>query len=489
MPKQTQLATTEAPAEIAPEIMEKVLIGGDLAALKPEERIAYYKAVCQSLNLNPLTRPFEYTTIDGKQLLYAKKDCTEQLRRRDGISVTGLERNKSDDGIYTVIAKVKNSEGREDEAIGAVGMVEPLFVLEWQNGKRVKAKNPVAGQPLAPDERAKRMMVAETKAKRRATLSLAGLGIPDESEIEGVINDTPAEPRQIQLEAQNAADTARVIEAGGTVEVIEPKKTRARKAKEEHAPVVTPWQDVVCHVGTAEGPMLGRKVSELPRKVVEWLRDTWMPKLTSQTDKDSALIDAVAGYFAANPEPEPEPTPEPVKEPAPVPQAEVDPLAEEDTAEPETEKPKMEWRSVMLQIPGSKYSGHTLGEFETSKPGFLGVDCRPLSWFRTFLKGGIPKIEAKGNLDVKDKILINAIKAACEELHAFDDVNWLDGLDEAGLRSEINRRFDSAGVSSITREKVLSPMQVKDLNTATKEEMRYILSEWENVEVLIEGEK
>jgi hypothetical protein len=35
--------------------IEKAVIGGDLAPLKPEQRLAYYKAVCDSVGLNPLT--------------------------------------------------------------------------------------------------------------------------------------------------------------------------------------------------------------------------------------------------------------------------------------------------------------------------------------------------------------------------------------------------------------------------------------------------
>src|SRR5690606_14334225 len=55
--------------------------------------------------------------------------------------------------------------------------------------------------PLGPDELANALMKAETKAKRRATLSICGLGMMDESEIETVegaqpvvIDDVPDQP-------------------------------------------------------------------------------------------------------------------------------------------------------------------------------------------------------------------------------------------------------------------------------------------------------
>ena len=44
------------------DIMESVLINGDLAKLTPEERTRYYNGVCRSLGLNPLTQPFARTS-------------------------------------------------------------------------------------------------------------------------------------------------------------------------------------------------------------------------------------------------------------------------------------------------------------------------------------------------------------------------------------------------------------------------------------------
>jgi hypothetical protein len=61
----TNALVRREPPSVA-EAIEKVLIGGDLAPLKVEERIDYYKKVCQSLGLNPLTRPFDYSVFDGR---------------------------------------------------------------------------------------------------------------------------------------------------------------------------------------------------------------------------------------------------------------------------------------------------------------------------------------------------------------------------------------------------------------------------------------
>ena len=77
---------------IDPAIMEQVLIGGDLAQLTEAQRLAYYRTVCQSLGLNPLSKPFEYLWLNGKLRLYALRDCADQLRRLHGISIYIMNR-------------------------------------------------------------------------------------------------------------------------------------------------------------------------------------------------------------------------------------------------------------------------------------------------------------------------------------------------------------------------------------------------------------
>lgn len=100
-------------------IIEQVVVQGDLSKLNPEQRVVYYKKVCESAGLNPFTRPFEYILLNGKLTLYAKKDCTEQLRKINGISIEGLD-DKIIDDLYIVKARAKTKDGRTDESTGAV---------------------------------------------------------------------------------------------------------------------------------------------------------------------------------------------------------------------------------------------------------------------------------------------------------------------------------------------------------------------------------
>lgn len=143
-----------------PEDVERVLVMGDLAQLSPEHRMAYYQAVCKSLGLNPLTKPFEYLTLNGKLRLYALRDCTDQLRKIHGVSIYISSRERLGD-VYIVTARAKDRTGREDESTGVVTVGH-----------------------LKGDALANALMKCETKAKRRVTLSIAGLGWLDETELE-----------------------------------------------------------------------------------------------------------------------------------------------------------------------------------------------------------------------------------------------------------------------------------------------------------------
>jgi hypothetical protein len=149
----------DAQRTIPPEVMEKVVIGGDLSELNAAQRAESYTAVCRSLGLNPLTKPFEFLTLNGKLRLYALRDCADQLRRLHGISIYITNRERMGD-IYIVTARAKDRTGREDESTGAV----PLGNIKG-------------------DALANALMKAETKAKRRVTLSIAGLGWLDETEL------------------------------------------------------------------------------------------------------------------------------------------------------------------------------------------------------------------------------------------------------------------------------------------------------------------
>ena len=94
---ETAIQPIRQPPREALRDLEQVVVQGNLANLTEAERIGYYARVCESLGLNPLTRPFEYITLNGKLTLYARKDATDQLRDMHGVSVLKVEREFDDD--------------------------------------------------------------------------------------------------------------------------------------------------------------------------------------------------------------------------------------------------------------------------------------------------------------------------------------------------------------------------------------------------------
>jgi len=143
-------------------LLEQVVVQGDLSKLSANDRVAYYARVCESLGLNPLTKPFDYINLNGKLVLYAKRDAADQIRSNRNVSIVITARELLED-VYVVTARASTPDGRTDESTGAVA---------------------IAG--LKGEARANAMMKAETKAKRRVTLSIGGLGWLDETETDSI---------------------------------------------------------------------------------------------------------------------------------------------------------------------------------------------------------------------------------------------------------------------------------------------------------------
>ena len=100
-------------------ILEQVVLGGDLSNLSPAPRLHYYREVCRSLELNPLTKPFSYLHFNNRLVLYATKDCTEQLRKKHGVSVDPPVLTEMADAIFVTIT-ARDRDGRTDSDIGVV---------------------------------------------------------------------------------------------------------------------------------------------------------------------------------------------------------------------------------------------------------------------------------------------------------------------------------------------------------------------------------
>lgn len=153
------MSATQA-QELSMVAIEQVLVQGDLSKLTVEQRVQYHNLVCKSLGLNPLTRPFNFLVLNGRTVMYATRDCTDQLRKINSVSIMSMDSKEVGD-LIVVTTSAKDKSGRTDFATGVLN------------------KKGLIGADLA-----NAMMKAETKAKRRVTLSLCGLGLLDESEVE-----------------------------------------------------------------------------------------------------------------------------------------------------------------------------------------------------------------------------------------------------------------------------------------------------------------
>tara|TARA_R100000656_G_scaffold19059_1_gene17477 strand:+ start:1688 stop:2632 length:945 start_codon:yes stop_codon:yes gene_type:complete len=142
--------------------IEAALMDGDLSRLTAEEKLSHYQMVCKTVGLNPLTKPFQYITLNGKLQMYALKGATDQLRKIYKIDCEVMK-TETVNGLYVVQVKVKDKYGRVDEDMGFA-----------------KIDN------LSGDALGNAMLKAVTKAKRRATLSMCGLGMLDEDEVKSI---------------------------------------------------------------------------------------------------------------------------------------------------------------------------------------------------------------------------------------------------------------------------------------------------------------
>jgi hypothetical protein len=91
--------------------------------------------------------------------------------------------------IYTVTARAEDMTGRTDESCGVVSL-----------------------KGFQGEARSNKIMCAETKAKRRVTLSICGLGWLDETEVESQIQAQPSRPVVAALAAPVVIDPQKPME-------------------------------------------------------------------------------------------------------------------------------------------------------------------------------------------------------------------------------------------------------------------------------------
>ena len=120
MTTQLEPRAQDAPA-VAPETMAAVLGSGDLAKLTPGQRVEYLNALCRSVGLNPLTRPFEFIQFQNKVQIYASANAFQQLAGIHKATLRVDDRTRHDDGWEVWVTAIF-PDGREVQDVGWVGI-------------------------------------------------------------------------------------------------------------------------------------------------------------------------------------------------------------------------------------------------------------------------------------------------------------------------------------------------------------------------------
>ncbi len=214
--------SNELSTEISPEIINSLILTGDMSKLTAGQQTQYYTAVCNTLGLNPLTQPFAIIVLQGKKTLYALKGCTQQLCGINKIN-TEIKERKTEESVYIVSVRATMPDGRFTDEDGVVSIVG-----------------------LKGVELANAMMKATTKSKRRAVLALCGLGMSDESEVEDMRLQPDVKSDQTKSRIENIIDAQveKTTEVAVGHDIIPPEKRKEsqEKMKQEAVQTMTEWE-------------------------------------------------------------------------------------------------------------------------------------------------------------------------------------------------------------------------------------------------------
>lgn len=210
--------------------MERVIAEGDISMMTPSERVSHYFRRCEVMGIDALARPFDYIKLNGKLTLYANKTCGDLLRKIHNVSVA-ITYSCVEGDLYVVRAKANTKDGREDEDEGSVS---------------------IAG--LKGEALSNARMKAISKAKRRVTFSLLGLGMLDSTEVETI----------------PTAKKVSITEDGEIIETNTPEQVAAKLLK-YHAQIddATCVQDLMdIYNDASESALIDGKTLELIKKAL-----------------------------------------------------------------------------------------------------------------------------------------------------------------------------------------------------------------------------
>ena len=215
-------------------LFNDLVLKNDLSKLTEEQRVEYYRLMCERSGLDPVSKPFEMITLNGKLQLYATKQTTAALTKIHGLQVTIVGRETLG-SLHIVTARATMPNGSCSEDIGAVNVTQ------------------LQGEALA-----NAMMKAITKAKRRAVLSVCGLGLLDESETDTLPAGT------YQYDSVPAAAVAPDLEAADREAVATWTDTIAQtEGAEDMTALAKQLKGAAQHLKDLVGPLMVARAAEL----------------------------------------------------------------------------------------------------------------------------------------------------------------------------------------------------------------------------------
>ena len=159
--------TTTATVFDQPSLLEEILAdaqaaGKDTSSLSRDDRSALLVGLARKLGLNPLSGAVMFLKTNGRETLYVTKQGTDQIAARE---------------------KLKRETTKGPEIITMEGK---KVVFCQVRASHPDGRSEVSTATLLLADVVNDLMKCETKAKRRATLSVCGLGLLAEDEIETI---------------------------------------------------------------------------------------------------------------------------------------------------------------------------------------------------------------------------------------------------------------------------------------------------------------
>ena len=166
-PQETQTVVTEETSLLEQILADAQAAGKDTSTLSREDRSALLVGLARKLGLNALSGAVMFLKTNGRETLYVTKQGTDQIAAREklrretikGPEVIEIEKRK----VVLCQVRATHPDGRSE----------------------------VSTATLALSDVVNDLMKCETKAKRRATLSVCGLGLLAEDEIETIPGAQP----------------------------------------------------------------------------------------------------------------------------------------------------------------------------------------------------------------------------------------------------------------------------------------------------------